>query len=199
MEARPLAYRPNVWLGTSVSNQATADKQLPELLKCRDLCPVLFVSAEPLLGPIEFTSIKRNDGWTVDALRGVYSRHHDAGVDHPEALEEWGDGPKFDWVILGGESGSDSRACDLDWNRSGVRQCREAGVACFVKQLGSRPGEWIGPGLAPGSISLDTYDMPGGEPDDEWHPLAIRDKKGGDVSEWPEDLRVREFPREIAR
>ena len=45
--------RPNVWLGTSISNQATADRMIPELLKCRDLSPVLFLSAEPLLGPID--------------------------------------------------------------------------------------------------------------------------------------------------
>src|SRR5262245_31589836 len=47
-------YRPNVQLGTSVSDQPTAEKAVPELLQCRDLCPVLFLSAEPLLGPIEF-------------------------------------------------------------------------------------------------------------------------------------------------
>jgi hypothetical protein len=59
------------------------------------------------------------------------------------------------------------------WARSVVRQCREAGVACFVKQLGAHP---IFPADDPN---------PYGE---------IRSTKGGDPAEWPEDLRVREFP-----
>ena len=44
--------RSNVWIGTSISEQETADRNLSHLLGCRDLCPVLFLSAEPLLGPI---------------------------------------------------------------------------------------------------------------------------------------------------
>lgn len=46
------AYRNNVWLLTSVSTQTDADRNIPHLLKCRDLVPVLGVSAEPLLGPV---------------------------------------------------------------------------------------------------------------------------------------------------
>ena len=46
-----------------------------------------------------------------------------------------------DWVIVGGESGPKHRPFDPDWARSIVSQCRDAGVACFVKQLGgARPG-----------------------------------------------------------
>ena len=47
--------RPNVWLGTSIASQADADRNIPLLLKCRDLSPVLFVSAEPLLGPVDLS------------------------------------------------------------------------------------------------------------------------------------------------
>lgn len=78
------------------------------------------------------------------------------------------------WTIVGGESGPGARPFDLAWARSIVRQCREAGTAVFVKQLGA--------------VALDT----------EWNgfaPLKLRDRKGGDMSEFPEDLRVREFPR----
>ena len=46
----------NVWLGTSVANPEAADKRIPELLKCRDLSPVLFLSCEPLLGPVDLES-----------------------------------------------------------------------------------------------------------------------------------------------
>lgn len=46
-------YRRNVWLLTSIATQADADRNIPELLKCRDLVPVLGLSCEPLLGPID--------------------------------------------------------------------------------------------------------------------------------------------------
>jgi protein gp37 len=70
-------------------------------------------------------------------------------------------------VIVGGESGPQSRAFDVAWARSIVRQCQTAGVPVFVKQLGAN------------AIGTD----------------SLRDKKGGDPNEWAIDLRVREFPR----
>ncbi len=73
------------------------------------------------------------------------------------------------WCIVGGESGSYAQPFHLDWARDVVRQCRRAGVAPFVKQLGAAP-------------------MDGGT------SLFLADSHGGDWSEWPEDLRVREFP-----
>lgn len=78
--------------------------------------------------------------------------------------------PSIDWVIVGGESGPRARDCDLADVRSIVQQCQAAGVACFVKQLGARP------------IRLNCDHEP------FWH------KKGGDPDEWPDDLRVRQFP-----
>lgn len=81
------------------------------------------------------------------------------------------------WVILGGESGPGARPCDVGWVRSIRDQCRAASTPCFVKQLGSRPLF----------------------PDDE---CAIGNEpihgKGGKMEEWPEDLRVREWPRVVA-
>ena len=75
--------------------------------------------------------------------------------------------PGLDWVIVGGESGPGARPCDLDWIRALVDQCRDASVPVFVKQLGAKP----------------------------WPTIRLRDRKGGDPAEWPEDLRVREWPR----
>ena len=48
-------HRPNVWLGCSVENQEQADKRIPELLKCRNMSPVLFLSCEPLLGQVDLS------------------------------------------------------------------------------------------------------------------------------------------------
>ncbi len=56
-----------------------------------------------------------------------------------------------------------------------VRDCRSAHVPVFVKQLGARPDGWWTNELEP-------------------RVNAVRDPKGGDIAEWPEDLRVREFP-----
>lgn len=143
-------YRKNVWLLTSVSNQATADAMIPPLLWSRDLCPVLGLSAEPLLGPIEFSNVThRSDAISQlgkTALSGI------------------------DWVIVGGESGHGARPCDLGWIRSIRDQCQAASVACFIKQLGANPI------AASGS-------------------LRFLDKKGGDWETWPDDLRIRQYPK----
>lgn len=85
--------------------------------------------------------------------------------EHP--MNRWAD-----WIICGGESGPGARPCHAEWIRSVVRQCRAAHVACFVKQTGPR-------------LYFD-----GGR---GW--LNMRDLKGGDMAEWPEDIRCREMPR----
>ncbi len=59
-----LARRNNVWLGTSVENQEYANSRIPELLKCRDLSPVLWLSCEPLLGSVDLQNIQvADDGY----------------------------------------------------------------------------------------------------------------------------------------
>lgn len=164
---RPL---PNVWLGVSVEDQGAADERIPLLLACP--AAVRFVSYEPALGPVDFTRVGACRGEPLSALEEI--------VGHVER-------PRLDWLIVGGESGPGARSFDVAWAREAVRQCREAGVACFVKQLGARPfghGQWPCPaeGCSPASPCPH---RPG---------LGLRDRKGGDWSEWPEDLRVREYP-----
>lgn len=78
------------------------------------------------------------------------------------------------WAIFGGESGPGARECNIEWVRDAVRQCRTAGVSIFVKQLGSNVTDTITVG--------HTF----------W--FTTQHRKGGDPAEWPEDLRVREFP-----
>lgn len=79
--------------------------------------------------------------------------------------------PDIGWWVVGGESGPKARPCNVEWIRSLVRQGQSAGVPVFVKQLGSRTV-----GAHPGVV--------------DW-PI---DRKGADPSEWPEDLRIRQFP-----
>ncbi len=157
----------NVHLGVSCEDQATADARIPILLDTP--AAVRFVSAEPLLDPIDFTRlpIQHEDGdyhCDQDALRGV-NRWNGRPM------------PKLDWVIVGGESGPKARPMDLHWARSIVAQCRAAGVPVFVKQLGANP-------------TTDHRTRPAG--DTPW--VLLKDRKGGDMAEWPEDLRMREFP-----
>jgi protein gp37 len=165
---RPL---PNVWLGVSVEDQATADERIPLLLQTP--AAVRFVSYEPALGPVDFT------GW-------LYSCDGDCNQPtHP--IE-----PTLDWVIVGGESGPGARPFDVAWARSTVEQCKAAGVAVFVKQLGANiraSGDSINGwpiNTAPGLWSDTRVDPP---------RIHVTSKKGGDPAEWSPDLRVREFPR----
>jgi len=173
----------NVWVGTSVEDQTRADERIPALLRI----PAVgrFVSVEPLLGPVD-----------LYLSPSVRCRHCDNYVGgHATGCHDICD-CRIHWVIIGGESGHGARPCNVDWIRSLVRQCRSAGVAPFVKQLGARAVEadyqhtrkcWNedcalagGPEDCTGEVVFDSLEL--------GHP------KGGDPAEWPADLRVREFP-----
>lgn len=112
---------PNVWLGVSVEDQATADERIPLLLQTP--AAIRFVSYEPALGPVDFSDFlpgRINPHWTGHA------------DDNPRS--EWG----LDWIIAGGESGSGARPPHPDWFRQVRDQCIAADVAFFFKQW----GEW---------------------------------------------------------
>jgi len=117
----------NVWLGVSCEDQATADERIPLLLQTP--AAVRWVSAEPLLGPIDFTRIDycAESLSYVDALRGSYFCD---GLNEPRAT------PKLNWVIAGGESGPQARPMHPDWVRAIRDQCQAAGVPFFFKQWG---------------------------------------------------------------
>jgi protein gp37 len=122
---------PNVWLGVSVENQDAADERIPLLLQTP--ASVRWISAEPLLGPVDLTRVMRSESeWTFcdNALTGF--RAHKCGGTI---------GPKLDWVVAGGESGTGARPMHPDWARSLRDQCAEAGVAFLHKQNGN----WANP------------------------------------------------------
>lgn len=191
---------PNVHLGVSVESQQYAER-IKYLLRCP--AAVRFVSYEPALGPVDFRPYlvgEEENG--VDLSRGIGAAG--ACVNYRPAL---------DWIIVGGESGPGARPFDIVWARSVVEQCREAGVACFVKQLGSAPrgicswgshdefpAKWLDEdGVLPSISGKKPHDLCHAAGDNHW-PCApkLKDRQGGDMDEWPEDLRVREFP-EVAR
>lgn len=86
---------------------------------------------------------------------------------------------RLDWVIVGGESGPGARPFDIGWARAIVTDCRAASVPVFVKQLGKQPVERTAKEYNGARMA---------------RRLGLRHSKGGDPSEWPEDLRIREFP-----
>lgn len=164
----------NVWLGTSVEDQTRAEERIHKLLAIP--AKVRFLSMEPLLGEVDLTRVNFPTGCLENVLKtDVNEIAKRAGIDKINGI---------DWVIAGGESGKGARPCNVEWIRSLVAQCKAASAACFVKQLGADPrhntsgtcaitGEWVG-------ITNS--------------PMTISDKKGGDMAEWPEDLRIRQFP-----
>jgi protein gp37 len=135
----------NVWLGTSVEDQKTADERVPALLGTP--ASVRFLSCEPLLGEVDLRTGVYGSG---EGFRGT-------------SLEGIG------WVIVGGESGPNSRRCEYEWVKGIVAQCRWAGVKVFVKQMGANA-------------------HCGG------FRLKLKNRKGADPTEWPQSIRIRQMP-----
>ncbi|CDQ10581.1 Phage Gp37Gp68 family protein [Acidithiobacillus ferrivorans] len=94
----------------------------------------------------------------------------------------------LDWVVCGGESGPKSRVMEAEWVRAMRDQCVAANVPFFMKQLGAA---FVGPddgfglfGTTAPYTSAKTYAFG-----------RLKDRAGANMDEWPEDLRVREWPR----
>jgi protein gp37 len=173
---------PHVWLGVSAEDQARADERIPDLLATP--AAVRFVSAEPLLGPIDMRPwLGEDDGCEgCDDSEGYAGqRCHRGDIPRDEqcprklavyattegprdgdGCPEWGDHERvtLDWVIVGGESGLGARLMQNEWALGIVEQCRAAGIPVFVKQLSGG-----------GVRSIKEIDL------------------------FPPDLRVREYPR----
>jgi protein gp37 len=156
----------NVILLASVENQAMADQRIPELLKIP--AAIHGLSLEPLLGPVKLPDIEMEHG--LDRM--------------------WPKKDRLKWLIIGGESGPRPRACHIEWVRDLVTQGTAAGIATFVKQLGA-------------NCFCDNANMFDWPDDLELHASGeavasckpqFKDKKGGNPAEWPDDLRIQQFP-----
>ncbi|AHG24379.1 hypothetical protein PBI_MICHELLEMYBELL_58 [Mycobacterium phage MichelleMyBell] len=121
----------NVWAGVSTENQKWADIRIPALLDTP--AAVRFISAEPLLGPIDLLGDTGNPGPAI--VRTGVQLHPDgpwgpAEYDHDDQIG-------IDWVIVGGESGPGARPMHPDWARTLRDQCTVAGVPFLFKQWGA--------------------------------------------------------------
>lgn len=178
----------NVWCGVSAEDQKNATERIPFLMDTP--AAIRWVSYEPALsavdfdlsypcpscdgagGGTDFSAVSLDDGaWDCDRCEGT-GRIPFKHIPN--------------WIVIGGESGPNARPFDITWARDTVRQCQQAGVAVFVKQMGSKP--FIGTGDSDHSW----YD--GKNFRDGCLGLKLKHPKGEDPSEWPEDLRVREYP-----
>jgi protein gp37 len=147
---------PNVWLGASTEDQATADERIPHLL--RTPAAVRFLSCEPLLGPVD-----------LERYLVLYDSVHG---------EPWMSRGELHWVIAGGESGRNARPMHPDWARSLRDQCHAVGVAYFMKQW----GEWLpGEVRIEEDCSFRAYHQDGsgpdghqGKPDHWWRSVDTR-------------------------
>lgn len=157
---------PNVWLGITVGSQNEVERDVPKLQNTK--ARIRWLSIEPQLGSISLRPIWREQT----------SPREDGGftyADYPlQGLQSNGCGfanvPKIDWVVNGGESRQSGkcRRYDIAWGRLLRAQCKQDGAAFFMKQLGH---------LAHDGGAEIAYTG-----------------KGDDPAEWPEEIRVREFP-----
>lgn len=155
---------PNVWLGTSVEDQATAAARVPPLLATP--AAVRFVSYEPALGPVNFRRLRLAPDYhmMLDALEGY-------GLSS-------GGRTRIDWVIVGGESGRGARPMHPDWARKVRDDCEAAGVAFLFKQWGAWIDEQVATAahMAPGPDMFDRFGQPKGP---NWHPYDAGGRNGG--------------------
>ena len=111
---------PNVWMGVSAEDQRRADERVPDMLATP--AAVRWVSAEPLLGPIDF---RRYIGRVIQAVDS----------SEPELLTP---AVRLNWIVAGGESGPGWRPMAAEWAESIRDQCRDARVAFFMKQMAGK-------------------------------------------------------------
>jgi len=159
---------PNVWLGVSTERQQEADERIPLLLQTP--AAIRFISAEPLLGPINLDRIHEGydtpEGARVDMWESCLNgKRYDMWADDDEDPMKPGH-PKLDWVIVGGESGPDARPMHPDWARRLREQCKAAGVPFFFKQW----GEWF----------------PCAGDEQRAHPKALRSNPDNHEAAWPD-------------
>ncbi len=149
----------NVHLYVSVENQYWADRRIPLLQQTP--AAVRGVSYEPALKGVDLGPWLERMLYSCDNYRGEPECCAACGGTG-NVVEE-----SLDHVIIGGESGPRARPFDIEWARKTVEQCKAAGVAVFVKQMGS---VWT-----------------------KAHGIKL-DPKGGNMQHWPEDLRIRQSP-----
>ena len=168
---------------------------LPKKIRIRDLAGMVLAPPWPLPNLWLGVSVEnRANKYRIDDLRATPAAVRFLSLE--PLLEDIGelnlDGIR--WVIIGGESGPGARPFDIAWARDIIKQCVEAGVACFVKQLGAKPRWSLTNHLGQWAKHVRFVRETSREAPYHWDNIKLKNKKGGEMAEWPEDLRVREMP-----
>ncbi len=219
---------PNVWLGVTAENQAAADERIPLLLQtpaavrfvsCEPLlgpvdirkylpsenwCFCGYVGNET---GADFCVSCENEFGDGDSCQSCGCEEYESSCPkcgRTDSFGCWDSGPieqrpkTLDWAIVGGETGTGARPMQIEWARSIVQQCKAAGVAVHMKQMGSNcafrdDSPAVGPEFYPTDTEkqLEVAADALGEELKHWFKFS---GKGANMDEWPEDLRVREFP-----
>lgn len=116
---------PNCWLGVTAEDQQRANERIPDLLATP--AAVRFISAEPLLGAINLSTIDLPGGEYEIAPLGWSHLGRGENTDQ-----------RLDLVICGGETGPNARPMHPDWARKLRDDCAAAGTPFFFKGW----GEW---------------------------------------------------------
>ena len=154
----------NLHIGVTVENQAAANERIPLLLQTP--AAVRFLSVEPLLESIDFQDVSI---LMIEEI--MFRKPEDSFREKVLSMGSWEDFnclEMLNQIIVGGESGSNARSFHLEWARSLIDQCREAGTKVFMKQTGSNA----------------FY---------EGQPYKTKSRAGTDPMEWPEWARIQEF------
>ena len=160
-------FAPHIWWGVSAENQETADERIRILLQV----PVAhhWLSAEPLIGPLDFEEVPVGMFGPLRPHGGTSSRN-----------------PRLDWVVVGGESGPKARPCHVDWITKIWGDCHRAGVPVFIKQMGAAYVDEKN-GVAGAGLVIE-------DPVTQNRVRRLRHRAGADPDEWREYLRDREYP-----
>lgn len=124
----------NVWAGTSLEMMEDGKRNLAARLDLLVQVPakVRWVSAEPLLGDLDFSrwidprrKMDRNTRRWVG--EGLFNEYQVASMERP---------PDIHWIVVGGESGPGARPMHPAWVRKVRDQCQQFKVPLFFKQWG---------------------------------------------------------------
>lgn len=131
----PPAFR----FGVSAGNQEQADKLIPPLLELPIPGITRWLSAEPLLGPIDLSPLDAKKPSLIykqcPTCEGSMSVPvAGGGMPCPTCIDHQGTVPVLDWVVCGGESGRNARPMEETWARSLREQCKASHVPFFMKQ-----------------------------------------------------------------
>ncbi len=184
-----------VWIGFSAEDQREFDRRYETAQRLVDVTGPLWVSGEPQLGFIDYTSglrpplycrapstTQRYLDWGVFGGESLKAKECSScgAIDPPRRIGELHD---RDGVKCGPVIDKLPRPLRIGWLRAAVEQFGDSDTPRFVKQVGGLaiedefPQRWA-----------RVVPWEGG------HRVLLKHPKGGDGNEWPKELRVFEYP-----